>query len=672
MVTIMNESSRDGSPLNSDDMISNTKMDKDHIDMSSILPEVMARTHMRLSNGTYVRQNHVGSVILQGVPIVSLFIDQKERLCLAQISNTLLKNYSYNEIHNRRVALGITCVQCTPVQLEILRRAGAMPISSRRCGMITLREAERLVKSFLEDNSPPKLPDNFRFDVKHECGWGCTGQFEPSRYNSSRAKCIKCTVCNAYFSPNKFIFHFHRTAESKYSHPDAANFNSWRRHLKLCDASEKDDTTCAWEDVKAMFNGGNRKRIMSSSHGSTSRVLPSKAEPSEKKSRLRLGECVVNKPMYPSPYSPFPLLSLPGKPYQFGQLNHSPPFSLGLPFNKESSIDSTKAASLQSASWGIHGVLPTYNMLWNTQMGAHHRNGIRGTMYPFKETHNQDTVDMFENGNDNELSSPDHSPSYNNSDGERFSAFRLVKKSDDQIDSARNSDRDDEDSEGEIDITDEGRDDDKEEADAILHQETSSEDEKNDNFPSPAGSGYSERDCRLMCSPKCTDTKEPTEDMMEKQETSNEDDNTTKTLNPYCENRDESASETEIGCNDGETDDIVKTTAADDVNLSKELQLKLRKEIDTRKKIEKDIELMKETFKGEVDREHSYREGVAQQLQIVKDTLTNELEQERQVRFSLQQKLKEAHDALHNFSCKMLASRQCDECTFKEGEIPRQ
>ena len=43
--------------------------------------------------------------------IVSLMIDGKERLCLAQISNTLLKNFSYNEIHNRRVALGITCVQ---------------------------------------------------------------------------------------------------------------------------------------------------------------------------------------------------------------------------------------------------------------------------------------------------------------------------------------------------------------------------------------------------------------------------------------------------------------------------------------------------------------------------------------------------------------------------------
>ncbi|XP_075049848.1 SKI family transcriptional corepressor 2 isoform X2 [Mixophyes fleayi] len=217
-------------------------------------------------NHSSMKPNQVSQVILYGIPIVSLVIDGQERLCLAQISNTLLKNYSYNEIHNRRVALGITCVQCTPVQLEILRRAGAMPISSRRCGMITKREAERLCKSFLGENRPPKLPDNFAFDVTHECAWGCRGNFIPARYNSSRAKCIKCTYCNMYFSPNKFIFHSHRTPEAKYTQPDAANFNSWRRHLKLSDKTPPDEMVFAWEDVKAMFNGGSRKRALSHGH----------------------------------------------------------------------------------------------------------------------------------------------------------------------------------------------------------------------------------------------------------------------------------------------------------------------------------------------------------------------------------------------------------------------
>ncbi|XP_077479791.1 SKI family transcriptional corepressor 2 isoform X1 [Stigmatopora argus] len=216
------------------------------------------------SSSSPLKPNQVGQVVLYGVPIVSLVIDHNERLCLAQISNTLLKNYSYNEIHNRRVALGITCVQCTPVQLEILRRAGAMPISSRRCGMITKREAERLCKSFLGENMPPKLPDNFAFDVSHECAWGCRGNFIPARYNSSRAKCIKCSFCNMYFSPNKFIFHSHRTPDAKYTQPDAANFNSWRRHLKLSDKVPADELVYAWEDVKAMFNGGSRKRALPS------------------------------------------------------------------------------------------------------------------------------------------------------------------------------------------------------------------------------------------------------------------------------------------------------------------------------------------------------------------------------------------------------------------------
>ncbi|XP_029934663.1 SKI family transcriptional corepressor 1a isoform X2 [Myripristis murdjan] len=224
-----------------------------------------------------LKPNQVSETSLYGVPIVSLVIDGQERLCLAQISNTLLKNYSYNEIHNRRVALGITCVQCTPVQLEILRRAGAMPISSRRCGMITKREAERLCKSFLGAHNPPKLPENFAFDVSHECAWGSRGNFIPARYNSSRAKCIKCSFCNMYFSPNKFIFHSHRTPESKYTQPDAANFNSWRRHLKLTDKGSSDDINHAWEDVKAMFNGGSRKRTLPMSGSDMSSPMKSQA-----------------------------------------------------------------------------------------------------------------------------------------------------------------------------------------------------------------------------------------------------------------------------------------------------------------------------------------------------------------------------------------------------------
>lgn len=101
--------------------------------------------------------------------------------------------------------------------------------------------------------------------VRHQCGWGNDGVFVPARYNSSRAKCIRCSICNAYFSPNKFIFHCHPSPNSTYRHPAAANFNSWRRHLELVHTGNDDRLLHAWEDVKAMFNGGCRKRISGSS-----------------------------------------------------------------------------------------------------------------------------------------------------------------------------------------------------------------------------------------------------------------------------------------------------------------------------------------------------------------------------------------------------------------------
>lgn len=89
-------------------------------------------------------------------------------------------------------------------------------------------------------------------------------------HNLSRAKCIKCYYCGLFFSPNKFIFHSHRLPDSKYVQPDAANFNSWRRHIKLY-GSPPDDISFAWEDVKAMFNGGSRKRAMAASLNSVSK-----------------------------------------------------------------------------------------------------------------------------------------------------------------------------------------------------------------------------------------------------------------------------------------------------------------------------------------------------------------------------------------------------------------
>ncbi|KAG8440794.1 hypothetical protein GDO86_006506 [Hymenochirus boettgeri] len=336
-----------------------------------------------------LKPNQVGETSLYGVPIVSLVIDGQERLCLAQISNTLLKSYSYNEIHNRRVALGITCVQCTPVQLEILRRAGAMPISSRRCGMITKREAERLCKSFLGEHQPPKLPENFAFDVVHECAWGCRGSFIPARYNSSRAKCIKCSYCGLYFSPNKFIFHSHRTPDSKYTQPDAANFNSWRRHLRLSDPTASDDLAHSWEDVKAMFNGGTRKRAFPSPASSSSSARqhldlapPPPPPPPAKSLRGAVGD---EEPGAVAARS-FPLIPVPSKGFSGVLHKMAPPLfppppygfpAFGLCAKKDDGVlgEATKNAGLPGVFWPTaptskDSVYPPFPVFWPAAAGT--------------------------------------------------------------------------------------------------------------------------------------------------------------------------------------------------------------------------------------------------------------------------------------------------------------
>ena len=55
-----------------------------------------------------------------------------------------------------------------------------------------------------ESESYSKLKPSCAWGCFHfhfpRCAWGCRGQFMPARYNSSRAKCIKCSFCRFYFS----------------------------------------------------------------------------------------------------------------------------------------------------------------------------------------------------------------------------------------------------------------------------------------------------------------------------------------------------------------------------------------------------------------------------------------------------------------------------------------
>lgn len=48
----------------------------------------------------FVVDNEVGMVVLFGVFIVCLYVENREWFCLVQIFNILFRNFSYNEIYN--------------------------------------------------------------------------------------------------------------------------------------------------------------------------------------------------------------------------------------------------------------------------------------------------------------------------------------------------------------------------------------------------------------------------------------------------------------------------------------------------------------------------------------------------------------------------------------------
>ncbi|XP_008060076.1 SKI family transcriptional corepressor 1 [Carlito syrichta] len=618
------------------------------------------------------RARSLACTSLYGVPIVSLVIDGQERLCLAQISNTLLKNYSYNEIHNRRVALGITCVQCTPVQLEILRRAGAMPISSRRCGMITKREAERLCKSFLGEHKPPKLPENFAFDVVHECAWGSRGSFIPARYNSSRAKCIKCGYCSMYFSPNKFIFHSHRTPDAKYTQPDAANFNSWRRHLKLSDKSATDELSHAWEDVKAMFNGGTRKRTFSlqgggggpgpgagsgggyispdflsegsSSYHSASPDVDTADEP----------EVDVESNRFPDDEGA-PDEAEPGAPSA-----GSGPDAGRSTFGDLAADDTVRRPERSPSNGGYELREPCGPLGGPTPAKGPHAGPepLRKHAWPlFRAFPFIQQVHV----------------------AARFPVSRRVTEEDGGAQLRAQAPQ-----KPRVAAAQSGGPVARRGLWGPLKFGQVGAAEPRTVSPSiwkpPPGPRARRESCGRPWRPRALAVAQYLRCRSRVPEPDKEDNHSTaedlETRKSYPDQRSisqPSPTNTDRG-EDGLTLDVTGTQLVekDIENLARdELQKLLLEQMELRKKLEREFQSLKDNFQDQMKRELAYREEMVQQLQIVRDTLCNELDQERKARYAIQQKLKEAHDALHHFSCKMLTPRHCTgNCSFKPPLLP--
>ncbi|KAJ4927296.1 hypothetical protein JOQ06_015030 [Pogonophryne albipinna] len=181
--------------------------------------------------------------VLEREPISCFAVGGEKRLCLPQILNSVLRDFSLQQINSVCDDLHIYCSRCTADQLEILKVVGILPFSAPSCGLITQTDAERLCNALIYGGTfPPHCNKELgslelertekSFKVYHECFGRCKGLFVPELYTGPSATCIQCMDCRLMFPPQKFVVHSHKRLENRTVHWgfDSAN---WRAYVLL-------------------------------------------------------------------------------------------------------------------------------------------------------------------------------------------------------------------------------------------------------------------------------------------------------------------------------------------------------------------------------------------------------------------------------------------------------
>ncbi|XP_077368053.1 v-ski avian sarcoma viral oncogene homolog a [Festucalex cinctus] len=221
--------------------------------------------------------------VLEGETISCFVVGGEKRLCLPQILNTVLRDFSLQQINSVCDELHIYCSRCTADQLEILKVMGILPFSAPSCGLITKTDAERLCNALIYGGAfPPRCKKEARsgggaleleltersFKIYHECFGKCKGLFVPELYTGPNAACIQCMDCRLMYPTHKFVVHSHKAQENRTCHWgfDSAN---WRAYVLLgqdyTGKEEKSRLEQLLDDIKEKFDFANKYKRKASS-----------------------------------------------------------------------------------------------------------------------------------------------------------------------------------------------------------------------------------------------------------------------------------------------------------------------------------------------------------------------------------------------------------------------
>nr|XP_009938320.1 PREDICTED: ski-like protein isoform X2 [Opisthocomus hoazin] len=218
--------------------------------------------------------------MLEGESISCFKVGGEKRLCLPQVLNSVLRDFSLQQINTVCDELYIYCSRCTSDQLHILKVLGILPFNAPSCGLITLTDAQRLCNALLRPRTFPQngsfLPGKnslaqlketgSAFEVEHECLGKCQGLFAPQFYLAPDDPCIQCLECYGMFSPQTFVMHSHRSPDKRTCH---WGFESakWHYYLhinqKYLGTSEERELKHLLEEMKEKFSEKSQKRTRS-------------------------------------------------------------------------------------------------------------------------------------------------------------------------------------------------------------------------------------------------------------------------------------------------------------------------------------------------------------------------------------------------------------------------
>ncbi|XP_031415134.1 ski-like protein isoform X2 [Clupea harengus] len=169
--------------------------------------------------------------LLEGESISCFAVGGEKRLCLPQVLNSVLRDFSLQQINAVCDELYVYCSRCDAEQLHILKVLGILPFNVPSCGLITLTDAQRLCNALLRPGTalPPELGAKLSaqgllresgdaFQVEHQCLGKCQGLFVPQFYVAPNAPCVQCVECQLLFSPQNFVMHSHKSSDKRTCH----------------------------------------------------------------------------------------------------------------------------------------------------------------------------------------------------------------------------------------------------------------------------------------------------------------------------------------------------------------------------------------------------------------------------------------------------------------------